>query len=170
MKRDFNRRKLQTEQDVVRRKSNLDSRNRVPGPKGCSFGIWKLKFGYFPFSWNQFWFPSAPHETISGKKRIFRKTPPKPKIYAVKSDYAPCYAVRWSKLCHPQNRERTANTGFRQSHWTIITVQHCLTLHAVRGLLINNVRNNKCFIKLVKATLISFILHTNAGYYEGYTP
>jgi hypothetical protein len=43
-------------------------------------------------------------------------------------------------------------------------------LHAVRGLLINNVRNNKCFIKLVKATLISFILHTNAGYYEGYTP
>ncbi len=45
------------------------------------------------------------------EKHIFRKTPQKPTFSAVKSDYAPRYAVCWSKLRSPQNRERTVNTG-----------------------------------------------------------
>ncbi len=68
-------------------------------------------FGYFPFPWNQFQVLSATHETISGKTH-FQEDAAETHFLCVKSDYAPCYAVCWSKLRSPQNRERTVNTGF----------------------------------------------------------
>jgi hypothetical protein len=88
-------------------------------------------FGYFPFSGNQFRLLSIFQKAFSAtfhfpeinfgfllrhmkqfpEKHIFRKTPQKPTFSAVKSDYAPRYAVCWSKLRSPQNRERTVNTG-----------------------------------------------------------